>query len=99
MLLKNSSVLYGKDLMFVSSTNLKISEQIIKKIKPNGENSIAIKKTAGKRNNKRINARNKNIGASNNFNIMFYILILSQKYLTLKLLSNYNKNLTNFFRT
>ncbi len=35
MLLKNSSVLYGKDLMFVSSTNLKISEQIIKKIKPN----------------------------------------------------------------
>jgi len=35
MLLKNASILYGKDLIFVSSTNLKISEQIFKKIKPN----------------------------------------------------------------
>ena len=35
MLLKNASILFGKDLTFVSSTNLKISEQIIKKIKPN----------------------------------------------------------------
>ena len=35
MLLKNASILYGKDLTFVSSTNLKISEQIFKKIKPN----------------------------------------------------------------
>ncbi len=35
MLLKNASILYGKDLAFVSSTNLKISEQIFKKIKPN----------------------------------------------------------------
>lgn len=33
MLLKNASILYGKDLTFVSSTNLKISEQIFKKIK------------------------------------------------------------------
>lgn len=35
MLLKNASILYGKELTFVSSTNLKISEQIFKKIKPN----------------------------------------------------------------
>jgi len=35
MLLKNASILYGKDLIFVSSTNIKISEQIFKKIKPN----------------------------------------------------------------
>ena len=35
MLLKNASILFGKDLTFVSATNLKISEQIIKKIKPN----------------------------------------------------------------
>jgi len=35
MLLKNASILYGKDLTFVSCTNLKISEQIFKKIKPN----------------------------------------------------------------
>lgn len=34
MHLKNASVLYGKDLKFVSSTNIKISEQIFKKIKP-----------------------------------------------------------------
>lgn len=35
MLLKNASILYGKELTFVSSTNIKISENIIKKIKPN----------------------------------------------------------------
>jgi cytosine/adenosine deaminase-related metal-dependent hydrolase len=35
MLIKNASVLYGKELTFVSSTNLKISEQVFKKIKPN----------------------------------------------------------------
>ena len=35
MLLKNASILNGKDLTFVPSTSLKISEQIIKKIKPN----------------------------------------------------------------
>jgi cytosine/adenosine deaminase-related metal-dependent hydrolase len=35
MLLKNASILFGKDLTYVSSTNIKISEQIIKKIKPN----------------------------------------------------------------
>lgn len=35
MLLRNASILYGKELTFVSSTNLKISEQIFKKIKPN----------------------------------------------------------------
>ena len=35
MLLKNASILFGKDLTFVSSANLKISEQIFKKIKPN----------------------------------------------------------------
>ena len=33
MLLKNASILYGRELNFVSSTNLKISEQIFKKIK------------------------------------------------------------------
>ena len=35
MLLKNASILYGKDLTFVSSTNLKISGEIFKKVKPN----------------------------------------------------------------
>ena len=35
MLLKNASILFGKELTFVSSTNLKISEQVFKKIKPN----------------------------------------------------------------
>jgi len=35
MLLKNASLLYGKDLTFVSSTNLKISQGIFKKIKQN----------------------------------------------------------------
>jgi len=35
MLLKNASILYGKELTFVTSTNLKISEKIFKKIKPN----------------------------------------------------------------
>ena len=35
MLLKNASILFGKDLKFISSTNLKISEGIFKKIKPN----------------------------------------------------------------
>ncbi|MFB5630816.1 MAG: amidohydrolase family protein [Nitrosopumilaceae archaeon] len=35
MLLKNPSILYGKDLTFISSTNLKITENIFKKIKPN----------------------------------------------------------------
>jgi len=40
MLLKNASILYGKDLTFVSSTNLKISQGIFKKIKPNIRSSI-----------------------------------------------------------
>src|SRR3972149_6983653 len=35
MLLKNASILYGKELTFISSTNLKVSEEIFKKIKPN----------------------------------------------------------------
>ncbi len=35
MLIKNVSVLYGKELTFVPSINLKISEQVFKKIKPN----------------------------------------------------------------
>ena len=35
MLLKNASILYGKELTFVTSINLKISEKIFKKIKPN----------------------------------------------------------------
>jgi len=35
MLLKNASILYGKDLTYVSSINLKISGEIFKKIKPN----------------------------------------------------------------
>jgi cytosine/adenosine deaminase-related metal-dependent hydrolase len=35
MLLKNASILFGKDLTFISSTNLKISQGIFKKIKPN----------------------------------------------------------------
>lgn len=35
MLLKNASILYGKDLKLVPSTNIKISKQIFKKIKPN----------------------------------------------------------------
>jgi len=35
MLLKNASILYGKELTYVASTNLKISEKIFKKIKPN----------------------------------------------------------------
>ena len=35
MLLKNASILYGNDLKFVASSDLKISEQIFKKIKPN----------------------------------------------------------------
>ena len=35
MLLKNASILYGKDLTFVSSTHLKISGEIFKKVKPN----------------------------------------------------------------
>ncbi len=35
MLLKNASILYGKELTFVASTNLKISNQTISKIKPN----------------------------------------------------------------
>ena len=34
MLLKNASILYGNDLKFVASTDLKISEQVFKKIKP-----------------------------------------------------------------
>ena len=34
MLLKNASVLYGKDLTYVSSADLKISNQKFKKIKP-----------------------------------------------------------------
>ena len=35
MLLKNASILYGNELKFVTSINLKISEKIFKKIKPN----------------------------------------------------------------
>ena len=35
MLLKNASILYGNELTFVTSINLKISEKIFKKIKPN----------------------------------------------------------------
>jgi len=35
MLLKNASILCGKDLTFILSTNLKISQGIFKKIKPN----------------------------------------------------------------
>ncbi len=35
MLLKNASILYGNNLSFVVSTDLQISEQIFKKIKPN----------------------------------------------------------------
>ena len=35
MLLKNASILLGKELKLVSSINLKISDQIFKKIKPN----------------------------------------------------------------
>jgi cytosine/adenosine deaminase-related metal-dependent hydrolase len=35
MLLKNASILYGKDLAFISSTNLKISNGIFNKVKPN----------------------------------------------------------------
>ena len=35
MLLKNASILYGNNLSFVASTDLKISEEIFKKIKPN----------------------------------------------------------------
>lgn len=35
MLLKNASILYGKELTFVKSTDLKISEKIFKKIKSN----------------------------------------------------------------
>jgi len=35
MLIKNASILYGKELTYLPSTNLKISEQIFKKIKPN----------------------------------------------------------------
>jgi cytosine/adenosine deaminase-related metal-dependent hydrolase len=35
MLLKNASILYGKDLTYISSTNLKISKGIFNKIKPN----------------------------------------------------------------
>ena len=34
MLLKNASILYGNDLKFVAYTDLKISEQVFKKIKP-----------------------------------------------------------------
>ncbi|MEX0639584.1 MAG: amidohydrolase family protein [Nitrosopumilaceae archaeon] len=34
MLLKNASILYGKELTFISSTNLKVSGEIFKKIKP-----------------------------------------------------------------
>ncbi len=35
MLLKNASILYGKDLTFISSTNLKINQGNFNKIKPN----------------------------------------------------------------
>lgn len=35
MLLKNASILYGKELKLISSTNIKISKQFFKKIKPN----------------------------------------------------------------
>ena len=35
MLLKNASILHGNDLTFISSTNLKISQGVFNKIKPN----------------------------------------------------------------
>jgi len=35
MLLKNASILYGKDLQYIQNTNIRISEQIFKKIKQN----------------------------------------------------------------
>jgi len=40
MLLKNISVLFGKELSYIPSTNIKISEHIFKKIKPNLKISI-----------------------------------------------------------
>ena len=40
MLLKNVSILYGKELTFVPSTNLKISNQTFEKIKPNLRTSL-----------------------------------------------------------
>ena len=40
MLLKNASILYGKDLTLISSTNLKISQGVFKKIKPNIKPSV-----------------------------------------------------------
>ena len=39
MLLKNASILLGKELKYAPSINLKISEQIFKKIKPNLKSS------------------------------------------------------------
>src|SRR3989344_1064335 len=35
MLLKNASILYGDDLQYIENTNIRISEQIFKKIKQN----------------------------------------------------------------
>ncbi|MBI3253599.1 MAG: cytosine deaminase, partial [Nitrosopumilales archaeon] len=35
MLLKNASILYGEDLQYIENTNIRISEQVFKKIKQN----------------------------------------------------------------